>query len=170
MKDTACLKTPFVVCHAFDCRFVFAGERNACQTTAVEERLPSDVRHARRNRHALKPAAISERRLPDARHALRDRHRRQSAAAGERPTPDARHARRDRHRRQSAAAVKHITTDARHCASDFNCLKFFYPIAYIIIIQSGIGHRLLCYLARPVIFLDAHICKSYFRLRISSWF
>ena len=76
VDDASCLKTPTVVCHALDCRLVFAGESYACQTTAIVKRI-----------------------LPDARHTRRDRHRRQTTATEERPIPDARHARRNRHRR-----------------------------------------------------------------------
>ena len=145
VDDASYLKTPFVVCHALYGRLVFTGEGYACQTSAVEERLPSDVRHARRDRHRRQTAASLKRSLSDARHALRDRHRRQSAAVGECPTPDAHHALRDRHRRQSAAVGEHRLPDASHCASDFDRLRVFYPIVEISTKQSGVDHRLLIY-------------------------
>ena len=74
VDDASFLKTPTVVFHALNCRFIFAGESYACQTAATVKRI-----------------------IPNARHARRDRHRRQTATVEKRPTPDARHARGNRH-------------------------------------------------------------------------
>ena len=102
-------------------------------------------------RHACQDAAAGERPVPDARHVVGDRHACQTDAAVKRLLPDARHTRWDRHACQLAANEKHVPSDARHVSAKFDCLRIFYPIR--IIIQPSIDHRLLSYLARPVIFL-----------------
>ena len=68
VDDASCLKTPTVVCHALDCRVVFAGEGHACQSAALGERIFPDARHAVGDRHACQATAFIERILPDARH------------------------------------------------------------------------------------------------------
>ena len=114
VEDASCLKTPTVVCHAFDRRFVLAGEGHRRQTTATVKRIIPDARHTIRNRHRRQSAAVLKRLTHDARHAIRYRHRRQSAAIGERTIPDTRHTIRNRHRRQTDAVPKHIFSYARH--------------------------------------------------------
>ena len=114
VEDASCLKTPTVVCHAFDRRFVLAGEGHRRQTTATVKRIIPDARHTVRYRHRRQSAAPGERIIPDARYTIRYRHRRQTAATGEHTISYARHTIRDRHRRQSAATVKRIIPDARH--------------------------------------------------------
>ena len=84
--------------------------------------------------------------LPDARYTVSDRNQCHGSAI-RKHAPNACHAVRDRHRSQIVTAFKHAIPDACHAGSDFNCLRFFYPITYIIIIQSGIDHCLLSYLA-----------------------
>ena len=74
VDDTARLKFPTVVCHAFDCRLVLAGEGHIPQTAAIPKRRVLDARHARRDRHTCQAAAVSKRPTPDARHVRRDRH------------------------------------------------------------------------------------------------
>ena len=166
VDDAARLKTPTVVFHALNCRLVLAGEGNACQTAAACERPTPDARHAIRNRHRRQTSAGVERRRPDARHAIRDRHRRQTAATVKRIFSDARHAIRNRHRRQTTAVEERIRPDARHVGSDFDCLKFFYPTIWIIK-QSGVDHRLLGYIAGPVVFLRSPVCERYLSLGVS---
>ena len=195
MDDTAFLKTPTVVCHALDCRVVFAGEGHACQAAALGERPVPDARHAGGDRHACQTAAnfkrpspnarhavsdrhtcqiraVSERIFPDARHAVGDRHACQSTAPLERRIPDARHAGGDRHACQSTAFIERILPDARHIGSNFNSLRHFYPLVVIGIfsIQSGDFHRIQVYLSRPVIFLRSPVCERYLRLWVCGWF
>ena len=147
VDDAACLKTPIVVCHVLDRRFVLAGEGHICQISTCVECS-----------------------IPDARYARRDRHWRQTTATGERTLSDARHARRDRYTCKIVATIKRSIPDARRICSDFNYLKFFYPSIRIFVIQPGAGHSWLIYLSRPVVFLRIPICKCYFRLGVSSWF
>ena len=70
VEDASCLKTPTVVCHAFDRRLVFAREGNVYKVAAITERVLPDARHAIRNRHRCQTGAIVECTAPDARHAL----------------------------------------------------------------------------------------------------
>ena len=104
VDDAAGIKLPTVVCHALDCRLVFAGEGYARKADATIERL-----------------------IPNARHTVGYRHTCQSAAIDKRIFSDARHTVGYRHRRQSAATTKRLISDARHIGSDFNYLRFFYP-------------------------------------------
>ena len=88
MNNATRLKPPREVCHALDCRFVFAGEGHACQFAALGERPVPDARHAVGDRHARKIVATLKRPIPYARHAVGDRHARQPAATFERPVLD----------------------------------------------------------------------------------
>ena len=58
VEDASCLKTPFVVCHALDCRLVFTGEGHICKIVARREYILPDASYPISNCHTFKPTIL----------------------------------------------------------------------------------------------------------------
>ena len=95
MDDAAGIKLPTVVCHALDCRFVFAGEGHACQTATVPKRQVPDACHTIRYYDAREATAVRKRLIAYSRHTIRYRDAHEATAVRKRTIFNTSHTKRN---------------------------------------------------------------------------